>query len=70
MTQQTDEEWWKEISAAYRKFWGLVPMTDEEAQRAYDEAEPVEMTDEENRRVVDYAISKSKEEFDPIYLGM
>ncbi len=56
----TSDELWNEVAPKLRKLKGLCPLTPEEAQKAYDEAEPVPMSEERIQEIVDYAVGRTQ----------
>jgi len=57
---QKGEELWNELASKLRKMKGLAPLTPEEAEKAFAEAEAIPMSDEEIERIVDHVMKESQ----------
>ena len=57
MTDQELEQLFKD----YRKYKGLAPLTNEEAERIFDEVEEVPLSEERINEILDYALNKDKQ---------
>jgi hypothetical protein len=55
--EDNDRRWKDFLRSIYQNMY-LTPMTLEEAERAYDEAEPVPISEERLQEIVDYATGK------------